>query len=64
MGLWIMAGVTFREAARRKILWTAVAAGSAFLALFATGMPRTAAPRRAFRAARCPRCSDTSCSRR
>jgi len=38
MGLWIMAGVTFREAARRKILWTAVAAGSAFLALFATGM--------------------------
>jgi Cu-processing system permease protein len=38
MGAWIMAGVTFREAARRKILWTAIAAGSAFLALFATGM--------------------------
>ncbi|HEY8715311.1 MAG TPA: ABC transporter permease [Candidatus Acidoferrum sp.] len=37
-GAWIMAGVTFREAARRKILWTAVAAGAAFLALFATGM--------------------------
>jgi Cu-processing system permease protein len=38
MGAWIMAGVTFREAARRKILWTALLAGSAFLALFATGM--------------------------
>jgi Cu-processing system permease protein len=38
MGAWIMAGVTFQEAARRKILWTAVAAGAAFLALFATGM--------------------------
>jgi Cu-processing system permease protein len=37
-GLWIMAGVTFREAARRKILWTAVVAGAAFLALFATGL--------------------------
>ena len=37
-GLWIMAGVTFREAARRKILWTAVAAGAAFLALFSTGL--------------------------
>jgi Cu-processing system permease protein len=33
-----MAGVTFREAARRKILWTAVAAGSGFLALFAVGL--------------------------
>jgi ABC-2 type transport system permease protein len=37
-GAWIMAGVTFREAARRKILWTAVLAGAAFLALFGTGM--------------------------
>ncbi len=37
-GMWIMAGVTFREAARRKILWTAVAAGAAFLALFSTGL--------------------------
>jgi ABC-type transport system involved in multi-copper enzyme maturation permease subunit len=37
-GAWIMAGVTFREAARRKILWTAIAAGAAFIALFATGM--------------------------
>ena len=38
MGAWIMARVTFREAARRKILWTALLAGSAFLALFGTGM--------------------------
>jgi Cu-processing system permease protein len=37
-GAWIMAGVTFREAARRKILWTAILAGAAFLALFATGL--------------------------
>jgi Cu-processing system permease protein len=38
MGAWIMVGITFREAARRKILWTALLAGSAFLALFGTGM--------------------------
>jgi Cu-processing system permease protein len=38
MGAWIMAGVTFQEAARRKILWTAVVAGAGFLALFGTGM--------------------------
>jgi Cu-processing system permease protein len=38
MGAWIMAGVTFREAARKKILWTAFLAGSAFIALFGTGM--------------------------
>ena len=38
MGLWIMAGVTFREAARRKILWAALLAGATFLTLFATGM--------------------------
>ncbi len=36
--LWIIAGVTFREAARRKILWTALFAAAAFLALFATGV--------------------------
>lgn len=36
--LWIIAGITFREAARRKILWTALLAATAFLALFATGM--------------------------
>lgn len=38
MGMWIMAGVTFREAARKKILWMALAAGGAFLVLFATGL--------------------------
>jgi ABC-type transport system involved in multi-copper enzyme maturation permease subunit len=38
MGVWIMAGVTFREAARRKITWAALLAGAAFLILFATGM--------------------------
>jgi Cu-processing system permease protein len=37
-GLWIMAGVTFREAARKKLLWMALLAGFAFLALFSTGM--------------------------
>jgi Cu-processing system permease protein len=36
--LWIIANVTFREAARRKILWTALLAAAAFLSLFATGM--------------------------
>ena len=38
MTLWIIARVTFLEAARRKILWTALLAAVAFLALFATGM--------------------------
>lgn len=38
MGVWIMAGVTFREAARKKMLWVALAAGGAFLMLFATGL--------------------------
>ena len=38
MGVWIMAGVTFREAARKKLLWTALLAGFAFLALFGTGL--------------------------
>jgi Cu-processing system permease protein len=38
MQLWIIAGVTFREAARRKILWTALLAAAGFLALFGTGM--------------------------
>jgi ABC-type transport system involved in multi-copper enzyme maturation permease subunit len=35
---WIMAGVTFREAARKKILWMALAAGVAFLVLFSLGL--------------------------
>lgn len=38
MGAWIMAGVTFREGARKKVLWMALLAGAAFLALFATGL--------------------------
>ena len=38
MSVWIMAGVTFREAARKKFLWMAFLAGLAFLALFGTGM--------------------------
>jgi Cu-processing system permease protein len=38
MQLWIIAGITFREAARRKILWTALLAAAAFLTLFGTGM--------------------------
>ena len=38
MGAWIMAGVTFREAARKRVLWMALAAGVAFLALFSTGL--------------------------
>lgn len=33
-GCWIIAGITFREAARKKILWTAFFAGVGFLALF------------------------------
>lgn len=38
MGVWIMAEVTFREAARKKMLWMALAAGGAFLILFGTGL--------------------------
>lgn len=38
MGVWIMAGVTLREAARKRILWMALAAGAAFLALFGVGL--------------------------
>lgn len=38
MSVWIIAGVTFREAARKKFLWMAFLAGLAFLALFGTGM--------------------------
>ena len=34
MGCWVMAGITFREAARKKILWTALLAGLGFLTLF------------------------------
>jgi Cu-processing system permease protein len=38
MGAWTMAGITFREAARKKFLWMALAAGFAFLLLFGTGL--------------------------
>ncbi|HKF52960.1 MAG TPA: ABC transporter permease [Candidatus Acidoferrales bacterium] len=38
MGCWVMAGITFREAARKKILWTALIAGLGFLALFGLAM--------------------------
>jgi ABC-2 type transport system permease protein len=38
MNIWIITRVTFQEAARRKILWTALLAGIAFLTLFGIGM--------------------------
>jgi len=38
MGVWILAGVTFREASRKKLVWMALLAGGAFLALFGTGL--------------------------
>lgn len=38
MSTWIMAGITFREAARKKILWTALIAGLGFLAVFGVGL--------------------------
>ena len=38
MGIWIMAGMTFREAARKKILWTAFIAGIGFLFIFGIGL--------------------------
>jgi Cu-processing system permease protein len=37
-GVWIMASVTFREAARKKILWCALGAGLGFVALFAAAL--------------------------
>jgi Cu-processing system permease protein len=38
MAVWIIAGMTFREAARKKILWTALIAGLGFLAVFGIGL--------------------------
>ena len=38
MALWIMAGMTFREAARKKILWTALIAGLGFFVVFGIGL--------------------------
>ena len=37
-GCWTIAGITFREAARKKILWTALIAGLGFLALFGAAL--------------------------
>jgi Cu-processing system permease protein len=37
-GIWIMARITLREAARRKILWTALIAGALLLAIFAVAL--------------------------
>ena len=37
-GIWVMAGITLREAARRKILWTALIAGVVLLAVFAVAL--------------------------
>jgi ABC-type transport system involved in multi-copper enzyme maturation permease subunit len=38
MSTWIMAAITFREAARKKILWTALLAGLGFLIVFGIGL--------------------------
>ncbi len=37
-GLWIMAGLTLREASRRRILWTALGAAAILLAIFAVAL--------------------------
>lgn len=37
-GWWVMAGITFREAARKKVIWTALVAGVGFVAVFAVAM--------------------------
>ena len=37
MGVLTMAGITFREAASKKILWTALLAGIGFLLVFGIG---------------------------
>ena len=38
MAFWVIAGMTFREAARKKILWAALVAGVGFLAVFGIGL--------------------------
>jgi ABC-type transport system involved in multi-copper enzyme maturation permease subunit len=38
MAVWIIAGMTFREAARKKILWTALVAGLGFFVIFGIGL--------------------------
>lgn len=36
--LWVIASITFREAARKKILWTALVVGLSFLIVFGAGL--------------------------
>jgi len=36
--LWVIASITFREAARKKILWTALIVGVGFLIVFGAGL--------------------------
>lgn len=38
MAFWTIAGMTFREAARKKILWTALIAGLGFFVVFGIGL--------------------------
>lgn len=38
MAFWTIAGMTFREAARKKILWTALIAGLGFFVVFGFGL--------------------------
>lgn len=38
IGIWIMARITFREAARRKVLWTALIAAALLLGIFAIAL--------------------------
>lgn len=38
MSIFIMAGLTFQEARRKKLAWVALGLGAAFLALFAVGL--------------------------
>jgi hypothetical protein len=38
MNTWIMAAITLREAARKKVLWTALLAGFGFLVVFGIGL--------------------------
>jgi len=36
--LWVIASITFREAARKKLLWTALVVGLGFLSVFGAGL--------------------------
>jgi hypothetical protein len=37
-GVWLMAGITLREAARRRLLWTALGAAAILLAVLAVAL--------------------------